>query len=89
MNTARQLGTVFGTVVITLVYQPVIELDAVRLGWVLMIAAAVGSALAAVALAVIWASRSGDGADASWPLSAGEQTFIPLVGDKLDSKTAT
>jgi EmrB/QacA subfamily drug resistance transporter len=89
ITTARQLGVVFGTVIITLVYQPAIDLAAVRLGWVLMIAAAVGSALAAVALAVIWASRSGDGADASWPLSAGEQTFIPLVGDKLDSKTAT
>ena len=59
MNTARQLGTVFGTVFVTLVYQPVIDLSAVRLGWVLIVAAAVASALAAVALAVNWASRSG------------------------------
>jgi EmrB/QacA subfamily drug resistance transporter len=60
INTARQLGTVFGTVIVTLVYEPVIDLAAVRLGWVLIVAAAVASALAAVALAVTWASRSGD-----------------------------
>jgi hypothetical protein len=43
---------VFGTVIVTLVYEPVVDLAAVRLGWVLIIAAAVASALAAVALAV-------------------------------------
>jgi EmrB/QacA subfamily drug resistance transporter len=52
INTARQLGMVFGTVIVTLVYEPVVDLAAVRLGWVLIIAAAVASALAAVALAV-------------------------------------
>ena len=50
---------VFGTVIVTLVYQPVIDLAAVRLGWVLIIAGAVASALAAVALAISWAARSG------------------------------
>src|SRR5206468_3687643 len=47
INTARQLGMVFGTVIVTFVYQPVIDLAAVRLGWVLIIAGAVASALAA------------------------------------------
>jgi hypothetical protein len=46
MNTARQLGTV----IVTLVYEPVIDLAAVRLGWVLIAAAALRSALVAAAL---------------------------------------
>jgi MFS family permease len=82
MNTARQLGTVLGTVVITLVYQPVIELDAVRLGWVLMIAAAVASALAAVALAVSWAPGSGDATDASLRRGPDKRTFTSVVGHR-------
>jgi Na+/melibiose symporter-like transporter len=59
MTTARQLGSVLGTVIVTFVYQPVIDLAAVRLGWVLIIAVAVASALAAVALAVTWSARAG------------------------------
>jgi EmrB/QacA subfamily drug resistance transporter len=69
INTARQLGTVFGTVIVTLVYEPVIDLAAVRLGWLMIFAAAVASALAAVALAVNRASRSGD-AQAISPISS-------------------
>lgn len=60
INSARQLGSVFGTVVVAFVYQPVIDLSAVRLGWMLIAAAAVGSAVVAVALAVNWRARSGD-----------------------------
>jgi hypothetical protein len=56
MNTARQLGTV----IVTLVYEPVIDLAAVRLGWVLIAAAALISALVAAALAVSWSPRAGD-----------------------------
>jgi EmrB/QacA subfamily drug resistance transporter len=67
INTARQLGMVFGTAIVTLVYQPVIDLAAVRLGWMLIIATAVASALAAVALAVNWGSD--------------KRAFTPLVGD--------
>jgi MFS family permease len=95
INTARQLGTVFGTVIVTLVYQPVIDLAAVRLGWVLIIAAAVSSALAAVALGVIWASRSGDATDTPLRHGSDKRTVTPLVGprpriaDKLAGQSLT
>ncbi|EHB56160.1 drug resistance transporter, EmrB/QacA subfamily [Mycolicibacterium rhodesiae JS60] len=60
INTARQLGSVCGTVMVTFVYQPVIELAAVRRGWVLIAAAAIGSALVALMLATNWGSRFGE-----------------------------
>jgi EmrB/QacA subfamily drug resistance transporter len=82
MNTARQLGSVLGTVIVTFVYQPVIDLAAVRLGWVLIIAAAVASALAAVALAVTWASRSDDAVNPSLRRGSDKRTFTPLVGHR-------
>jgi EmrB/QacA subfamily drug resistance transporter len=80
INTARQLGVVLGTVIVTFVYQPVIELTAVRLGWVLITAAAVASALVAVALAVNWGSRSGDATNPALGRGSDKRTFIPLVG---------
>ncbi|MEZ0351193.1 MFS transporter [Mycobacterium sp. pR1184] len=57
-NTARQLGTVFGTAILTMIYQPGIDLAAIRRGWVFMVAAAGASALIAVALAVWWKTES-------------------------------
>jgi EmrB/QacA subfamily drug resistance transporter len=82
MNTARQLGSVLGTVIVTFVYQPVIELPAVRLGWVLITAAAVASALVAVALAVNWGSRSGDATNPSLRRGSDKRTFIPPAGPR-------
>ena len=80
MNTARQLGSVLGTVIVTFVYQPVIELAAVRLGWVVITAAAVASALVAVALAVNWGAPAGDATNTSLRRGSDKRTFIPLVG---------
>lgn len=53
-NTARQLGTVFGTAILTMIYQPGVDLAAVRRGWAFIVAAAAASALIAVALAIWW-----------------------------------
>jgi hypothetical protein len=53
----------------------------VRLGWVLIIAGAVASALAAVALAISWGSRSGD---ATNPLFAESLADQPLRPDSAD-----
>jgi MFS family permease len=80
MNTARQLGSVLGTVIVTFVYQPVIELASVRLGWVLITAAAAASALVAVALAISWGRASGDATNPSLRRGSDKRTFIPLVG---------
>lgn len=80
MNTARQLGSVFGTVIVTFVYEPVIELAAVRLGWMLIAAAAVASALVALALAINWGSRPGDTTTSSLRRGSDERTFNPRVG---------
>lgn len=55
-NTARQLGTVLGTAVLTMIYQPGITLATVRHGWEVMIAAAAAAALIATALAFGWKS---------------------------------
>ena len=38
-NTARQLGTVLGTAVLTMIYHPGIDLTVVRSGWAFVIAA--------------------------------------------------
>jgi EmrB/QacA subfamily drug resistance transporter len=80
MNTARQLGSVLGTVVVTFVYQPVIDLAAVRLGWELITTAAVASALVAVALAVNWGPRAGEATEPPLGLGSHNRTFIPLSG---------
>ncbi|MCV7256262.1 MFS transporter [Mycolicibacterium fluoranthenivorans] len=53
-NTARQLGTVLGTAVLTMIYQPGIDLTTVRRGWVFVAAAAGTAALIAAVLAVRW-----------------------------------
>jgi EmrB/QacA subfamily drug resistance transporter len=53
-NTARQLGTVLGTAVLTMVYQPEIDLASIRHGWELIIAGAGVAALIAGALAIWW-----------------------------------
>lgn len=53
-NTARQLGTVLGTAVLTMIYQPGIDLTTVRRGWVFVAVAAGTAALIAAALAVRW-----------------------------------
>lgn len=63
-NTARQLGTVFGTAILTMIYQPGIDLTAIRRGWAFIVAAAAASALIAVALAVRW-KATGSGLTAS------------------------
>jgi Major Facilitator Superfamily len=52
INTARQLGTVLGTAVLTMIYQPGIDLSSVRRGWGFMVAAAGAAALIAAALAL-------------------------------------
>lgn len=57
-NTARQLGTVLGTAVLTMIYQPGISLTTVRTGWVFIVAAATTSAVIAAGLAAWWRSRA-------------------------------
>jgi EmrB/QacA subfamily drug resistance transporter len=52
INTARQLGTVLGTAVLTMIYQPGIDLGSIRRGWGCMVAAAGAAALIAAALAL-------------------------------------
>lgn len=58
-NTARQLGTVLGTAVLTMIYQPGIDLVAVRRGWAFIAAAACAAAVIAAALAIWWKADSG------------------------------
>ncbi|WP_234818030.1 MFS transporter [Mycolicibacterium sphagni] len=53
-NTARQLGTVLGTAILTMVYQSGISMSSVRFGWDLIAASAAAAALIAVALAFGW-----------------------------------
>lgn len=53
-NTARQLGTVLGTAVLTIIYQPGIDLTSVRLGWWFVGAAACAAGLIAAAMAIWW-----------------------------------
>jgi EmrB/QacA subfamily drug resistance transporter len=52
INTARQLGTVLGTAVLTMIYQPGIDLGTIRRGWEFIVAAAGAAALIAAALAL-------------------------------------
>jgi EmrB/QacA subfamily drug resistance transporter len=51
INTARQLGMVLGTTVLTMIYQPGVDLAAVRRGWGFVAAAAAAAALTAAILA--------------------------------------
>jgi EmrB/QacA subfamily drug resistance transporter len=51
-NTARQLGTVLGTAILTIVYHPGIDLPTVQHGWQLIAVSATAAALIAVLLAV-------------------------------------
>ena len=53
-NTARQLGMVLGTTALTMIYQPDVDLDAVRRGWIFVAVAAATAAVIAAALAVYW-----------------------------------
>ncbi len=53
-NTARQLGTVLGTAVLTMIYQPGVDLAAIRDGWAFIVIASGAAALVATALAIWW-----------------------------------
>jgi EmrB/QacA subfamily drug resistance transporter len=53
-NTARQMGMVLGTTALTMIYQPGVDLAAVRHGWFFVGAAAGAAALIAAMLAVAW-----------------------------------
>ena len=53
-NTARQLGMVLGTTALTMIYQPGIDLAAVRRGWAFVAVAAGGAAVIAAGLALRW-----------------------------------
>ena len=57
-DTARQLSTALGTAVLTMIYQPGIDLTTARHGWEFIAAAATTSALIAAGLGAWW--RSGD-----------------------------
>jgi hypothetical protein len=46
------LGTVLGTAVLTMIYQPGIDLSTIRRGWGLIVAAASAAALIGAALAL-------------------------------------
>lgn len=52
INTARQLGTVLGTAVLTMIYQPGIDLSTIRRGWGFIAAAAGAAAFIGAALAL-------------------------------------
>jgi len=52
INTARQLGTVLGTAVLTMIYQPGIDLSTIRRGWGFIAVAAGAAALIGAALAL-------------------------------------
>jgi EmrB/QacA subfamily drug resistance transporter len=62
-NTARQLGTVLGVAVLTMIYQPGVDLASVRRGWVFIAAAAGAAACIAAALAVWWRTGTAQGED--------------------------
>jgi len=60
INTARQLGTVLGTAILTMIYQPNIDLAAIRRGWGFVATAAGAAALIAAVLAVWWKAADED-----------------------------
>jgi EmrB/QacA subfamily drug resistance transporter len=53
-NTARQLGMVLGTTVLTMIYQPGVDLAAIRRGWGFVAASAGTAALVSAILAFWW-----------------------------------
>jgi len=53
-NTARQLGMVLGTTVLTMIYHPGVDLAAIRRGWGFVAASAGTAALVAAILAFWW-----------------------------------
>ncbi len=57
-NTARQLGTVLGTAVLTMIYRPGVDLAAIRHGWGFVAVAAGASASIAAGLAAWWRTGS-------------------------------
>ena len=57
-NTARQLGTVLGTAVLTMIYRPGIDLTTIRHGWGFIAMAAGASALIAAGLGAWWRTGS-------------------------------
>jgi hypothetical protein len=57
-NTARQLGTVLGTAILTMIYQPGIDLAAIRRGWEFTVALAGAAAVIAAAMAIWWRTAS-------------------------------
>jgi MFS family permease len=60
VKTARQIGTVLGTAVMILLYQPVFDLNAFRRGWVFLVCAALAAATIAGATA-IWLTSDDSG----------------------------
>ncbi|MCV7422139.1 MFS transporter [Mycobacterium yunnanensis] len=73
-NTARQLGTVLGTAILTMIYHAGVDLDTVRRGWVFVVSAASAAVLIAIGMAVWWrtdATRAPgpDGARCSTPVA--------------------
>jgi EmrB/QacA subfamily drug resistance transporter len=69
-NTARQLGTVLGTAVLTMILQPGIDLTTVREGWGFIAVAAGASALIAAGLAA-WSRTRTTRPQAGHPMRSG------------------
>ena len=57
-NTARQLGTVLGTAVLTMICEPTINLSTIRYGWTFVAIGADGSAVIAAAIALWWRPKT-------------------------------
>ena len=57
-NTARQLGTVLGTAVLTMICEPTINLSTIRYGWTFVAIGAGGSAVIAAAIALWWRPKT-------------------------------
>jgi len=71
-NTARQLGMVLGTTALTMIYQPGIDLAAVRRGWVFVASAASAAALIATVLAFWWKAVADESREAAELQCVGE-----------------
>lgn len=59
INTSRQVGIVLGTAAITVIYQPVVDLTAVRDGWMFLVGGACAAALTAGIAAFGWRNSAG------------------------------
>jgi hypothetical protein len=66
-NTARQMGMVLGTTALTMIYQPGVDLAAVRRGWVFVASAPGASALIAAGLAIYWKPAAEGRLNPPWP----------------------